>query len=229
MRMIPDEIIPTVVREKIIVTPVSEKGPKLKKRKRVVVSDDEDSDVDVLSDNEERGIDIEAPFNNNEMVDDGFIELGGEEIHEPLVDYNFVDNQNNASSSTSVGVSKTTRSIEEQDSFDIGKYKVELKEKSKELYKTNGHMDLDKVLKLSQKNLAYDNESITIQSLPSLSFIHIDPPQLTTSSLADSDDILIDIISFDDIESSATPPQNKPTTSIPSTHGNKKVKIDFYD
>src|SRR3989338_8890621 len=154
MRMIPDEIIPTVVREKIIVTPVVEKGPKLKKRKRVVVSDDEDSDVDVLSDNEERGIDIEAPFNNNEMVDDGFIELGGEEIHEPLVDYNFVDNQNNASSSTSIGVSKTTRSIEEQDSFDIGKYKVELKEKSKELYKTNGHMDLDKVLKLSQKNLA---------------------------------------------------------------------------
>ena len=227
--MVPNQIIPQVVREKIIVQSPKIQGLKLKKR-RIIDSDDEDEEV-VLSDKDEQEeeetqqiVNIEEEI---EIVEDDFVPLGGEDIYEPIADYSAVDNTPDHYRTTSSSGMSNTKRYTETDNFDITKYRSEMKEKSKDAFKTNGHMDLDKILKLSINNEV--SSTRRIKSLPSLIFSDVPPPKWASSSNTpndlEDDDIIIDF-SLDDLQSSSSPP-NK---SIPPNFGSKKVKLnDFYD
>lgn len=187
MRMVPDDIVPAVSRENIVVEPLKgtfspSKGKK-RKRKAVIVDSEDETDELFDDDEKERELDhdestqelhedptIINPFDEND-INRGF---GGDDIYHLLNDNVYEDsNRKNTESlmeDQDVKQQQVTPILDQE----LIKYRQEKIEKSKEIYKTNGHMDLDKILGTSTSEeiaLLNDMYGEDEKPLPLLSFL----------------------------------------------------------
>ncbi|KAG2385511.1 hypothetical protein C9374_003326 [Naegleria lovaniensis] len=191
MRMIPDDIIPTVSREHITVEPLkgtfSASKTTKRKRKEVIVDSDNESDSDSEfqpfdDDDDELGthsMDLDEskedqddaptivnPFDENNE-NHGF---GGDDLYHLLN----TDNDPSIKELSLVDQPLDLQHVPLANDEEWIKYKQEKIEKSKDVYKTNGHMDLDKILgtssMINKTFLSNDNYGEE-KPLPLLSFL----------------------------------------------------------
>jgi len=230
MRMIPDDIIPQVTRENVVVEPL--KGTfSPGKRKRKVVDDseeeeEEDLDLDaiILEDEEEKEAVASPVVENVSIIDQEIQQIGGDDIYHFLVDNDIAMNMDKEETVRPTKVVPT-----EADFTKLSSYKHEQNEKSKALFKTDGHIDLDKILYSHKSTMksqpigALTNRTGSTMK-PILSF-------LKPSTLPQKE------IEKDEIPTESPRPLTTSTTQTVSSSTNnpaKRVKqttttVDFYD